>query len=164
MIDAETVVLGVGSPLMGDDGVGVAVVERLHAAWQPDPEVAFLDGGVWGMRIMPFIETARRLLVIDVIRNGQRPGTLIRLEKDEIPRHLHQKFSPHQIDLSEVLALAELRGTLPEEVIALGIEPAEVELHDGLSVSVEASVPKLMEEAIAQLRSWGHELSPRDVS
>jgi len=102
MIEAETVVLGVGSPLMGDDGLGGDAVERLRERWDDDPAVAFLDGGTWGMRVLPFIEGARRLLLIDVIRRGGSPGTLVRLERAEIPRHLHHKLSPHQIDLGEV--------------------------------------------------------------
>jgi hydrogenase maturation protease len=161
MIDADTVVLGVGSPLMGDDGLGVEVVEMLEQRWNHDPDLLFLDGGTWGMRILPYIEGASRLLLLDVIRGEQAPGTLIRLERDELPRHLRQKLSPHQIDLGEVLALAELRGTFPEHAVALGIEPDRVELHDGLSPKVLASVPDLIEAARAQLSAWGHALEPR---
>jgi hydrogenase maturation protease len=158
MIDHETVVLGVGSPLMGDDGLGVEVVETLRHMWAPDPDLVFLDGGTWGMRVLPYIESARRLLLLDVIRDGQEPGALIRLERDELPRHLKQKLSPHQIDLSEVLALAELRGTFPEDAVALGIEPEVVELHDGLSETVKATVPELIEAVRDQLEAWGHTL------
>ncbi|MDH3205136.1 MAG: HyaD/HybD family hydrogenase maturation endopeptidase [Gemmatimonadota bacterium] len=160
MIDGDTVVLGVGSPLMGDDGLGVEVVEMLRERWTHDPDLVFLDGGTWGMRVLPYIEGARRLLVLDVIRDDRAPGEVIRLERDELPRHLRQKLSPHQIDLAEVLALAELRGTFPEQAVALGIEPDRVELHDGLSAKVQAAVPDLIEQVRAQLTAWGHSLEP----
>jgi hydrogenase maturation protease len=161
MIDGDTVVLGVGSPLMGDDGLGVEVVEMLHERWAHDPDLVFLDGGTWGMQVLPYIEGARRLLLLDVIRDDKDPGTVIRLEREELPRHLRQKLSPHQIDLGEVLALAELRGTFPEQAVALGIEPDRVELHDGLSPKVRASVPELIEATRAQLADWGHALEPK---
>jgi hydrogenase maturation protease len=160
MIDADTVVLGVGSPLMGDDGLGVEVVEMLRERWTHDPDLVFLDGGTWGMRVLPYIEDAKRLLLIDVIRDARDPGTVIRLEKEELPRHLRQKLSPHQIDLGEVLALAELRGTFPPQAVALGIEPDRVELHDGLSPKVRASVPDLIDAVRRQLAAWGHPLEP----
>ena len=147
---------------MGDDGLGVEVVETLRHMWAPDPDLVFLDGGTWGMRVLPYIESARRLLLLDVIRDGQDPGALIRLERDELPRHLKQKLSPHQIDLSEVLALAELRGTFPEDAVALGIEPEVVELHDGLSETVKATVPELIEAVRDQLEAWGHTLEPAE--
>jgi len=163
MIEGGTVVLGVGSPLMGDDGLGVEVVETLYHRWHHDPTLHFLDGGTWGMRVLPFIEGADRLLLIDVIRGGREPGEVIRLEKGELPRHLNHKISPHQIDLAEVLALAELRGTFPEQAVALGIEPDLVELHHGLSPRVQAAVPALVEAVRRQLESWGHRLEARET-
>jgi hydrogenase maturation protease len=162
MIESETVVLGVGSPLMGDDGLGVEVVETLSRRWADTPELQFLDGGVWGMRILPHIESAKRLLIVDVIRAGRVPGALVRLERDEIPRHVRAKLSPHQIDLSEVLALAELRDTFPAEAVALGIEPVRVEMYEELSPAVRATVPQLIEAIERQLAEWGHALEPRE--
>ena len=156
MMEARTIVLGVGSPLMGDDGLGVAAVEELRSAWPEDPGLAFLDGGTWGMRVLPFIEGAERLVVIDAMKNGGEPGDLVRLEGDAIPRYLRQKLSPHQIELGEVLAVAQLRGSFPPEAVALGIEPARIELHDGLSEEVSETVPELLAAVRSQLAAWGH--------
>jgi len=161
MIETDTVVLGVGSPIMGDDGIGCEVVDTLSRRWADTPALQFLDGGVWGMRILPHVEGANRLLIVDAIRAGGEPGALVRLEREEIPMHVRQKLSPHQIDLSEVLALAELRGTLPAEVVALGIEPERVEMYEELSPSVRATVPRLIAEVERQLEAWGHTLEPR---
>lgn len=152
----RTVVLGVGSPLMGDDGLGVSVVDELREARPRDPDIAFLDGGTWGMQVLPFIEQAERLLIVDAVKAGAEPGTLIRLQGDEVPRHLHQKLSPHQIELGEVLAVAQLRGLLPGDLVVLGIEPARIELHEGLSDPVRGTVPELLEAVEAQLVVWGH--------
>jgi len=159
-----TVVLGVGSPLMGDDGLGVLIVQVLRALYRPADDIAFLDGGTWGMQLLPYIESARRLLLLDVIRAGVEPGTVLRLEGEALPRHLHHKLSPHQIDLGEVLALAELRGRFPAEAVALGIEPDRIEFHDGLSNKVRAAVPELLDAAQAQLGAWGHRVRGPDVS
>jgi hydrogenase maturation protease len=161
MTDSKTVVIGVGSPLMGDDGVGVMAVERLREEVGSVEGVAFLDGGTWGMQLLPAIEDADRLLVLDAIRDGGPPGAVVRLEKDEIPRLLYQKVSPHQIDLREVFAVAELRGTFPVEAVALGIEPDRVELRDGLSEAVQGAVPDLLAAVVEQLRRWGHPVTSR---
>jgi hydrogenase maturation protease len=145
---------------MGDDGLGVALVEMLRSRWSEEPGLSFLDGGTWGMQLMPDLEEADRLLLLDVIRSGRPPGTLVRLDRDQLPRHLHHKLSPHQIDLGEVLALLELRGTFPEDAVAMGIEPARVELGEGLSPVVAGAVPALIDAATEQLRCWGHRLTP----
>jgi hydrogenase maturation protease len=163
MTEKTTVVLGAGSPLMGDDGLGVEVVEALSDRWAERATLRFLDGGVWGMRLLPFIEEADRLIVVDAIRAGAEPGALVRLERHEIPRHLNAKLSPHQIDLGEVFAVAELRGHFPPEAVAIGIEPETVQAYVPLSAVVRASVPELIEAVERQLEEWGHELQPREA-
>ncbi|HSR43284.1 MAG TPA: HyaD/HybD family hydrogenase maturation endopeptidase [Longimicrobiales bacterium] len=150
---APVLVLCVGSTLMGDDGVGLAVLERLRDGWILDG-AELVDGGTWGMNVLPAIESAERLLLVDAIRAGKQPGAVVRLEGDEIPRFFATKLSPHQIDLKEVLALAELRGTLPE-VVALGVEPGRVELSTELSPEVEGALPELVRRAVGVLRGWG---------
>lgn len=160
MTDGLTLVLGAGSPLMGDDGLGVEVVESLAERWLEGPTLTFLDGGVWGMQLLPLIEEADRLIVVDAVKAGRRPGTFVRLERDEIPRYLRNKISPHQIDLSEVFAVAELRGTFPPHAVALGIEPEQIEAYEPISESVRATVPRLVSAILEQLEAWGHELTP----
>lgn len=146
---------------MGDDGLGVEVVETLSQRWIEGPTLHFLDGGVWGMRLLPHIEEANRMIVVDAVKAGREPGTFVRLEHEEIPRYLRNKISPHQIDLSEVFAVAELRGTFPPEAVALGIEPRQVEAYEPISDVVRRTVPDLIEAVEAQLVTWGHEAARR---
>ena len=150
------VVLGVGNPLMGDDGIGVAVVALLRARWVAEPTLEFVDGGTWGMNLLPVIEQARRLLIVDAIDRGLEPGTLVVLKRDEIPRYFGHTLSPHQLDLREVLALAELRGTLPPEALAIGLQPDRVELSLDLSPVVTRAVPALVGAIGNVLERWGH--------
>lgn len=163
MNEPDTLVLGAGSALMGDDGLGVLVVHELEGRGVEGEGLAILDGGTWGMRVLPFIEMADRLLIVDAMKTGAPPGTVVRLDGDAVPRHLRQKISPHQIELGEVLAVAQLRDHLPSEIVALGIEPASIELREGLSPEVEAAVPALVEAVEEQLGTWGYALRPREV-
>jgi len=151
-----TVILGLGSPLMGDDGLGLVALEALRVRGRFDPEPELVDGGTWGMNLLPIIETADRLLLIDAIRAGGEPGDVVVLEREALPRGLGLKLSPHQIDLQEVLAIAELRGRLPADAIAIGVEPARVELGWGLSPIVEHALDELLERVVQQLEAWGH--------
>jgi len=151
-----TVVIGLGSPLMGDDGLGLLALEALSRGCTFDPEPLFVDGGTWGMNLLPIIESAERLLLVDAIRAGGTPGELVVIERDGLPRGLGIKLSPHQIDLQEVLALAELRGRLPGEAVAIGLEPERVELGCGLSPAVARGLDALLEGIGERLASWGH--------
>ena len=151
-----TVVIGLGSPLMGDDGLGLLALEALRRSHAFEPEPVFVDGGTWGMNLLPIIESAERLLLVDAIRAGGSPGELVVIERDGLPRGLGIKLSPHQIDLQEVLALAELRGRLPGEAVAMGLEPERVELGCGLSPAVARGLDALLERIGERLATWGH--------
>lgn len=153
-----TVVIGLGSPLMADDGLGLAALEKLRQEWWCDDQVELVDGGTWGMSLLPYIEAAQRLILLDAINYGKDPGTLVRLDREELPRFLATKISPHQIDLREVLAVAEIRGTLPAETVALGLQPSRVELSESLTPEVADHITDLVLAACRQLEVWGHEV------
>ena len=108
------------------------------------------------MRLLPLIETTRRVLVLDAINVGQDPGAIVVLEREDLPRYFSHKLSPHQIDLREVLALAELRGMLPPDVVAIGAQPERVELLAQLSPILAERVEEIAELAVSRLERWGH--------
>ena len=160
----NTVVIGLGNPLMGDDGLGIAALERLQRDWRVPPEVELVDGGTWGLSLLPVIEQAERVLFIDAISIGAAPGTEVVLSRAQLPRVLATKVSPHQVDLREVLALAELRGTLPTETIAMGLQPARVEMIESLSDALRDGLDGLVTRVVRQLTEWGHACTPRTAA
>jgi hydrogenase maturation protease len=155
-----TTVIGAGNPIVGDDGIGIAALDLVRQNWRLDDQVELVDGGTWGMNLLPLIESTDRLLILDAVRAGGQPGDVVRLGREDLPRFLSLKLSPHQIDLREVLALAELRDTLPRHILVLGIQPERIEMGIGLSAAVQASLETLVQLAIRQLREWGHAASP----
>lgn len=150
---------------MGDDGLGLHVLRRLQAEWSFDDAVRLIDGGTWGIALLPDIEDSSRLLFLDAI-NTQRhpPGTVLLLEKDQIPLVTdHNKLSPHQVDLREVLAIADFRGTLPSETCAVGVVPEVVDIATELTPVVLAGVDACISLVIERLRAWGHTCIRREA-
>jgi hydrogenase maturation protease len=157
----RTVVIGVGNPLMGDDGLGLAALAQLRNEWEIPAEVELVDGGTWGMNLLPVIEDAERLLLIDAINADAPPGTEVTIPRHRLPRYLATKISPHQVDLADVLALAELRGTLPARTMAIGLQPAKVELSSELSEVLRCRLDVLLAGVVRQLENWGHRCIPK---
>lgn len=151
----SVLVLGAGNPLMGDDGFGLAVLEALRQDFAFPATVRLEDGGTWGMNLLPLVEDASALLLLDAIDVGAAPGVLVRLERELLPRYLSLKLSPHQIGLQEIFALCTLRGTMPACAVALGVQPARVALGLELSPPAAAALAPTAERAIAQLEDWG---------
>ncbi|CAN5210649.1 HyaD/HybD family hydrogenase maturation endopeptidase [soil metagenome] len=148
-------VLGIGNPLMGDDGVGITLLDELMAnpLRIPGRPVEFVDGGTIGMSLLPLVLDAGSLLVLDAVADGA-PGTVVQLSGDQLPRLLRMKLSPHQVGLLDVLASARLLGSEPSRVAVVGIAPAYVDMRLGLSPEVAAAVPQALATASRVLRDW----------
>ena len=155
-----TVVIGLGNPLMGDDGAGLVALEVLRDEWLLDG-VELVDGGTWGMSLLPDIEDSDRIIFVDAIVAGGKAGDIVVLERERLPIYFTRALSPHQTDLRDVLAAAELRGTLPAESVAIGVEPAVVALGTELSAVVQGSIGPMVGAVIDQLRRWDHECELR---
>jgi hydrogenase maturation protease len=155
-------VVGLGNPIMADDGLGLVALERLRQGWRLPQSVHLVDGGTWGMNLLPLIEDAERVLFLDAIDAGRPPGTLVELGREALPRSLGLKLSPHQIDLREVLALAELRGTIPSDMVAIGLQPGRVEMCAGLSPELECRLDDLLRAVVDRLDRWGCVCSPME--
>jgi len=152
----ETLVLGLGNILLRDEGVGVRVVERLLEQYDFPEGVRVMDGGTLGLDLLPFLEEASRLLVIDAVQARKPPGTLVRLVGDEIPIFLDaSKVSPHQEGLQDLLAVAVLKGYLPDEVVFWGAQIASLGVGLDLSEAVAEQVDALAEKVLAELAQWG---------
>ena len=153
-------VIGLGNPLMGDDGFGLAALARLRDEWTLE-NVELADGGTWGMSLLPLVEDAQRLVLLDAIAAGMSPGEVVVLERDQLPIYLSRKLSPHQIDMRDVLAAAEWRGKLPLETVAIGAQPQLVEMGIGLSPAVDRAVDAVVGVVIERLLKWGHRCERR---
>ena len=148
---------------MGDDGFGLAALERLRSAWEFDDNVQLVDGGTWGLNLVPILESADAAIILDAIDTGGPAGRLVLLSGDDVPRRLSLKLSPHQVDLREILAVLALRGTTPKTLIAIGVTPESVELRDGLTPAVAARLDEVLALTIDQLDALGvraRELAP----
>ncbi len=156
-----TVVIGLGNPLMGDDGLGLAALAQLRDQWDVPADVELVDGGTWGMNLLPVIEDAGRVLLLDAINAGAAPGTEVVIPRTRLPAYLAMKISPHQVDMADVIALAVLRGTLPDDTVAIGLQPSRVELSNELTDLLRCRLDDLVGTVVRQLESWGHDCVPK---
>ncbi|PLY10970.1 MAG: HyaD/HybD family hydrogenase maturation endopeptidase [Desulfuromonas sp.] len=156
-------VLGLGNIIMTDDGVGGRAVETLRARFTFPRGVRIEDGGTLGLDLLPMFEGVDRLLIIDALEMDAAPGTLLRLEGDEVPRALASKVSVHQMGIQDLLAVAELQGHLPQELVVWGVQPQTVEMGVELSLEVAATFEELLDGVLGELRGWGVEITPGEA-
>ena len=153
--NGKTLVLGLGNIIMRDEGLGVRACERLTQRYRLPDDVTVLDGGTLGLDLLPYLEGVTDLLIIDAVSAGAPPGSLVRLENEQIPQTLALKTSMHQVGLQELLAVMALRGQTPPRVVLWGMEPLILEPGLDLSEPVLANLDTLVASVVAELRSWG---------
>lgn len=151
-------VMGLGNLVMSDDGLGSRVISELEKRFSPPDQVVLLDGGTLGLDLLPRLEGIDKLLIIDALQMGAEPGTLFRLEGEEVPRAFANKLSVHQMGLQDLLAVAELQGHLPGELVVLGAQAAVIEMRMELSPPVEAALEKVIAAVLTELERWGQPL------
>ncbi len=157
----KTLILGLGNILLGDEGVGVRVVERLLARYDFPQDTQVMDGGTLALDLLPYVEDADRLLVIDAVDLRAEPGTVVRIANEEVPVFLSVKLSPHQMGLADILSAAHLRGHLPGEMVLRGVQPGVIDTTLDLSAPVATQVDVLVDGVLADLSQWGIEPTKR---
>ena len=155
-----TLVLGVGNLLMSDEGVGVHVIRQLVEQYRIPEEIQILDGGTLGMDLLYYLEGVENLLIIDAVETGEPPGTIIRLEGDQVPSFLSIKMSPHEIGIPDMLAAARLKDLFPSRLILIGVQPQTLEISTELSELMSTKVDAIIGYVFEQLEAWGHSLDP----
>lgn len=137
-----TLVLGLGNLLMGDEGVGVRVIEHLREAGDPlPPAVALVDGGTLGLDLLPLLDDVDRLIMVDAVELGAAPGTVRVIRDEQLHARMAGAISVHQLGVGDLLAVARLRGTLPSRTSLVGIQPGSVEVGLELTEPVRLAVP-----------------------
>jgi hydrogenase maturation protease len=154
-------ILGLGNLICADDGLGVTAVHCLLELYEAPEGVRILDGGTQGLALLPYVEDADRVILVDAIRDDAAPGSFVRLDGDEVAPAVAARLSVHQIGVADLLDGASWRERFPKSLVLLGLVPESVELRFGLSAAVKPQLPKLVDQVVAEARNLGFDLRPR---
>ncbi|HEY4469051.1 MAG TPA: HyaD/HybD family hydrogenase maturation endopeptidase [Klebsiella sp.] len=157
-------VLGIGNLLLGDEAVGVRIVEALEQRYSLPAHVEVLDGGTSGMELMEAMANRDHLIVADAVLTGSVPGSVAVLHDEEIPALFTRKVSPHQLGLSDVLMALRLTDEFPQRLTLVGVVPESLEPGIGLTPVVSQAIEAALAQVLAALRHSGVVAVPREVA
>ncbi len=145
-VKKRVVVLGVGNTLFGDDGFGPAAVQLvLRSAALPE-DVCVLDVGTGIMPVLLDILLSssglRRLVILDTVDLGKRPGELVVLRVEDLPRSRSDLFSFHSFSARRILEELENEKCVEVTILACQAESIPSEIKEGLSKAVEDAVQR----------------------
>ena len=149
------IVIGLGNPLMADEGVGIVLIEELAklaaADKLPSENIEYYDGGTGGMYLLHSIAERQKVILIDCCLMGAEPGTLKRFTPDDVNSVKQMAhLSLHEVDILNVIKMAKQIGQCPDEIIIFGIEPVKIEaqmhLNDTLGAKISDYIDAIRKE------------------
>jgi hydrogenase maturation protease len=154
-------VLGLGNLLLEDDGVGSAAVKLLNERYTAPEGVCVLDGGTLGLSLLPYVEDADAVMLVDAITDDSAPGTVVRLDGSDVGPAVATRLSPHQVGVADLLDGARWLGHYPNRVVLVGLVPESMQLGVGLSPRVACALPQLVELIVHESGALGFSFLPR---
>ena len=152
---ATTLVVGLGNPILGDDGVGWRVAEAVRARLdQPDVDVLCLSLG--GLALMEHLAGYRRAVIVDAMTTGAAPGSLHRFSARDLDElGVQHTASVHDLSLRSALAFGREMGLdLPADIRVVGVEARpEFEFGESLGAEVSRAVPEAVAAVLDALQA-----------
>ena len=149
---SDVLVVGLGNPLMSDEGVGVRLARILSERTDGAAGVEVLELGTPGLALLHVVRNRRKVVLVDCALMGEPPGAIRRFTPDEVrSAEPPGGLSLHRQDALATLELARRLGEAPDEVIIFGIQPARVEPGEGLSPALEARLEDYLDAIAAEL-------------
>lgn len=155
-------IMGIGNPLMSDEGVGVRVAELLMSGYVLPDTVEVVDAGTMGLGIINLLRNREYVIVVDAIDGtGHPPGTVVLLSPEDLaPNQI--MHSLHDTRFADVLQAAALTG-IQTEAICIGIQVGSMEQWvTELTPEVEAALPTALSAVLDQLAARGVKLAAGD--
>lgn len=152
----NTLVLGLGNVLLGDEGIGVRIVQHLHQNYADLKGVTFLDGGTLSFTLAGYIDDADNLIIIDAAQLNDAPGQIAVYEGESMDRFVtgNRNKSVHEVNITDILALSYLGGQLPVHRALIGIQPEIIDWSSSLSAAVADAIPKVGDLTHQLIMKW----------
>ncbi|HUV79547.1 MAG TPA: hydrogenase maturation protease [Candidatus Bathyarchaeia archaeon] len=150
----KTLVLGIGNPILGDDGVGVHVAQEL-AKLIEDDAITVEDASTSGLNLLDIIPGYDKVIIIDAIRTEEgESGKIYRLRPEDFSKSVHLTTSMHDANLPTVIEMGNklIPDEMPSEIVIFAIEVEEIDkFTEEMTEKVKEAVPKVLNLVLGEL-------------
>ena len=138
-------IIGIGNPLMGDDGAGIAVLNKLKGRKSELPEdIDYVEMGTGGINLVHVIADYDRVVIIDAAQFGGQPAEVRKFRPDEVQTLKTQGYSLHDWDLFTSLDISKKMGELPEEIWVISVQMIDASPVNYMTPQVDAAVEEMV--------------------
>jgi hydrogenase maturation protease len=148
----KTLVLGLGNPILTDDGVGIRVARDVGEKLN-DPQITVAETSEAGLRLLDSIVGYDKVIIIDAVQTEKgQPGQIYRMGPEDFSRTKHFS-SPHQINLATSLELGNtLNLAMPQKITIFAVEAKDITtFSEKCTPEVEQAIPKVVKMVLEEL-------------
>jgi hydrogenase maturation protease len=142
-------IIGCGNLLLRDEGIGVHLIQYLQKKTLPD-DVELVDGATGGFDLLPFIQDADKVVIVDAVSGRGEPGDIYRFGPEDFETDSVPNTSLHDVCLKDILHIVKLTGPVPPVTI-FGVEPKTMDWGMELTDEVKAVLPRLSELVLEEM-------------
>jgi hydrogenase maturation protease len=147
----KTAVVGVGTIIFQDEGVGVYAQKYLEENYTFEEDITFVDGGVLGFKLMTYYQEYDRVLILDTISIKDDAGSIYALPAEELLGLGSYKQTAHEVEVVEMLEICSLLEKMADVTI-VGIVPEDIlSVHVGLSEKLKRAFPDFIQTVLDTL-------------
>jgi hydrogenase maturation protease len=149
----KTLVLGIGNPILSDDGVGPRLIDELRKLVSA-PDIVLRETSLAGVNLMEILAGFDRAIIIDAVRSGGKPGQVYRLKPQDFEVQPKDAFSQHNMSLFHSIALGKkLNLHMPKDVVIIAIEAENVtDFGESLTPEVEKAVSIAIKQVLEEVK------------
>jgi len=150
----KTLVLGIGNPILQDDGVGPRLIRELRSL-VTGADITLEDTSLSGVDLMEILAGFDRAIIIDAIKSGGKPGQVYRLTLNDLGTEPRDAFSEHNMSLFQSIELGKkLKLHMPKDVVIIAVEAENVsDFGETLTPEVEKAIPVAIQRVIDAINS-----------
>jgi hydrogenase maturation protease len=149
MARGKIVILGIGNVLLKDEGVGVHVIREMSKMDLPN-DVELVEGGTSSLDLPLYIEEAQKLIIVDALKGGQKPGTIYRCTPEDLMAKGERPTSLHEVGPLEAFRMATRLGYQPTSVI-IGVEPESIDWEMDLSPQIKGKMNDIIHAVLKEV-------------
>ena len=141
----KTLVIGLGNPILGDDGVGWRIAEEVKNQLALDSPVDVDCLSLGGISLMERLIGYDRAILIDAFALDEPIGSILVLKLSDLPNYsAFHTTSTHDTSLQNAIELGKSMGAhLPDDIIVVGIATKHVyDFSENLSPPIADAVPQ----------------------
>jgi hydrogenase maturation protease len=147
----KVTILGVGNILLRDEGFGVHFVSWFSQRYKPSEDVSIIDGGTLGYALIDIICSCENLIVIDVLKAKDIPGSIYRFNTQEMQAHMPPPTTAHEVTFFDVLFKVELMDELPETIFLCIIPQDYGDMNLEMTAMMQQKFPVMEKFLLAEL-------------